>query len=95
MLIAPDEVGVKDLIVRHNRNGEHRDEEDKRHDGAPVAPGEVRPGRGRDGARLVFSGAQIFLAREVDTRGEEHADAGRGETVMPAIDFAERADNER
>ena len=35
------------------------------------------------------------MAREVDAGGEEHADAGRGETVMPAIDFAERADNER
>src|SRR5262245_59158728 len=94
LLIAPDEVGVKDLIVRHNRDGEYRNEEEERNDSAPVASGEFRSGRRCDGARLVFSGAKIFLAREVDGGGEEHADAGRGETVMPAVDFAKRADDE-
>ena len=43
----------------------------------------------------LSAGAQIFLAGEVDAGGEEHADAGRGEAVMPAIDFAERSDDER
>ena len=47
------------------------------------------------GAGFDFFAAQIFLAREIDAGGEEHADAGGGEAVVPAPDFAERADNER
>lgn len=34
LLIAPDEIGVEDLVVRHDRDGEHRNEEDERDDGA-------------------------------------------------------------
>ena len=30
LLVAPDEVGVEDLVVRHDRDGHHRDEKDQR-----------------------------------------------------------------
>ena len=56
LLVAPDEIGVEDLIVRDDRDREHRDEEDERNDGAPVAPGEFRPARrGGAMARASFS----------------------------------------
>ena len=50
LLVAPDEVGVEDLVVRHNRDGQDRDEQDERDDGAPVAAGELRARRGRRAA---------------------------------------------
>src|SRR4051794_26247713 len=39
LLVPPDEVGIEDLVVRHDRDGEDWDEEDERDDGAPVAAG--------------------------------------------------------
>ncbi len=37
LLVAPDEVGIEDLVVRHDRDGHHRDENDQGDDGTPVA----------------------------------------------------------
>jgi hypothetical protein len=46
-------------------------------------------------ARVVVTGSQIFLAREIDADGEQHADPSRGKAVMPADFLPERPDNER
>src|SRR3546814_10016726 len=45
--------------------------------------------------RLEMLLGQIFLAREIDGEADQHADAGGAEAVMPAINFAKRADDQR
>jgi hypothetical protein len=60
LLVAPDEVGVEDLIVRHNRDRQHRDEEEERDDGAPIAPGEFDAGGGGGGTGLVSPERKYF-----------------------------------
>src|SRR3954470_22620963 len=97
LLVAPDEVGVKDLVVRNDRHGHDRDEQNERENGAPVARGELwlwdRRNSGK--ARVVVTRSQIFLAREINADGEQHADPSRGKAVMPADFLSKRPDNER
>src|SRR3546814_8486258 len=45
--------------------------------------------------RLEILLGQIFLAREIDGEADQHADAGGAEAVMPAINVAKRADDQR
>ena len=37
----------------------------------------------------------MSLAKKIDAGREQHTDAGRGEAIVPAVNFAERSDDER
>src|SRR3546814_4464349 len=66
LLVAPDQVGVEDLVGGDDADGHHGNEQEEGDEGRPVAG--LHPG-GLDMAlmlRLEMLLGQIFLAREID-----------------------------
>ena len=75
-------------------NAMHWNEEDESEERPPIARRQFRLRRGKvpvalaaAAIRIVVGRPQIFLAAQIDDDGEQHPDAGRGETIMPA-DFS-------
>ena len=93
--LGPDEVGVEDLLIADDREREHRQKREQRDDSHFFAMSE-RCFRGT----FVFLdnggiGRKIFSAEEINGQADQHADARGAEAPMPAINFAERAGDER
>ena len=98
LLVAPDKVGVEDLVVRHDRDGEHRDEQDERNDRAPVASGEFRAARlrGRRSQRgLRFPRRADISGRRGRCRWRGACRRRRRRSRNASRNFAERANDER
>ena len=89
----PQQIGVENLHVADDANRQHRQQRHKQDDGAPLSPGHRR-GCGMVGARHHI-GRQITPPRQINAKAADHADARRGKAIVPAIDLAQRASDQR
>src|SRR5262252_444597 len=94
MLVAPDEIGVEDLLVGEERDSEDRDEDDEVKDAQPVLARERLAKLGIVGGRRQFLARQVTPAEEIDDEPDDHYHACTPEAVMPADLLSERPRDE-
>src|SRR5262249_18359035 len=93
LLVAPNQVGVKDLVVGHNGQRQHRNQQNQGSGYETLSAAERRTLRAGGSADQILLW-QILLACNVNRKPDEHANTGGSESVMPANVLAEGADNE-
>ncbi len=95
LVLRPDEISVEDLLIADDGDRQYRQKQEQREDGHLFAMGQ----RGFAARSLFLDdgriGRKIFSAGQIDRQADQHADAGRAESPMPAYFFAEGAGNER
>lgn len=72
--IAPHQIDVEDLVVRHDRDREHGDQQKQRGDREPVASVHRGGGRRIGGAGGLVLVREVFLSGEIDDEPDQHAD---------------------
>ena len=87
---CPDKIGIENLLVADDCDRQHRQKKKQRNDRHLFAVYETRLGIflfAFDNSRI---GRKPFAAREINRETDQHADARRTKTILPADFFAQR-----
>ena len=93
--VAPQQIGIEDLLIGQQADREHRDQQDGDAERDPVVAAHAVAG-----CDIVVSNArlltrQIALACQIDGEPDQHADARRAESPVPPDLFAQRSCDQR
>src|SRR5205823_5406135 len=94
-VLRPHQIGVEDLLIADDGDGQYRQKQEQQKNGSPFALGHARFWCARiflDDRRI---GWEIFPAGEINRQANQHPNTGGAEAVMPAHLFAERTGDER